>query len=245
MARRQLLTDVVRDALLDAIAAGEFEPGAKLPNESLLSDRFEVSRATVREAVGALVEQGYLQRLHGSGTYVLARPRLENSLDVNFSYTELIIASGRQAAERCLGLDRSPADERVARALGIAPGTEVVRLERVRTADGVPVIFSIDYLSGAVVDADVDRERLEHSIYALLTELGHPVHHGEATLRPESVDDRLAEVLQCEPGTLVQRLDQIDFGMAGERLMYSQEWHVPPLIELRVFRRGPGTVATA
>jgi GntR family transcriptional regulator len=240
--RRPLLTDVVRDGLLEAISSGEFAPGSQLPNESLLCERFAVSRATVREAVGALVEQGYLQRLHGSGTFVLARPPLENSLDVNFSYTELIASSGRVAAERCLRLQRQPADEPVARALGIAPGTEVVRLERVRTADGVPVIFSIDYLSGEIVDRDIDRDRLEHSIYALLTELGHPVHHGEAMLQPAAVDEHLATILGRPPGTLVQRLDQVDFGNGGERLMYSQEWHLSPLIELRVFRRGPGTV---
>jgi DNA-binding GntR family transcriptional regulator len=242
IARRPLLTDVVRDELMHAIASGEFAPGAKLPNESLLSERFAVSRATIREAVGALVEQGYLQRIHGSGTYVLARPRLENSLDVNFSYTELIAASGRTPGERCVSLRREPASGEVADALGIAEDAEVVRLERVRTADGAPVIFSIDHLPGHIVESDVGEERLQHSIYALLAELGHPVHHGEATLQPDVVDKAMADILQCPPGSLVQRLDQVDFGTDGERLMYSQEWHLPPVIELRVFRRGPGDV---
>jgi GntR family transcriptional regulator len=240
--KRPLLTDVVREELLRAIGSGEFAPGSKLPNESLLCERYAVSRATIREAVGALVEQGYLQRLHGSGTYVLARPRLENSLDINFSYTQLIAASGRTPGERCLSLRREPAPERVADALGLPPRSEVVRLERVRTADGEPVIFSIDYFPGDVVGAELDEERLQHSIYALLADLGHPVHHGEATLQPDIVDDATAAVLQCEPGSLVQRLDQVDFGTDGERLMYSQEWHLPPAIQLRVFRRGPGDI---
>ena len=240
--KRPLLTDVVRDELVRAIASGEFAPGAKLPNESLLCERFGVSRATVREAVGALVEQGYLQRLHGSGTYVLARPRLENSLDVNFSYTELIAASGRTPGERCVSLRREPATEVVAEALGIPAGDEVVRLERVRTADATPVIFSIDYLLGTVVPADISEQRLQHSIYALLAELGHPVHHGEATLQPDTVDAGIAAILECAPGSLVQRLDQVDFGINGEPLMYSLEWHLPPAIELRVFRRGPGDI---
>lgn len=242
VAKRPLLTDVVRDELVRAIASGEFAPGAKLPNESLLCERYGVSRATIREAVGGLVEQGYLQRLHGSGTYVLARPRLENSLDVNFSYTELIAASGRTPGERCVSLRREPASDVVAEALGIPLGDEVVRLERVRTADGAPVIFSIDYLLGTVVPADIGEQRLQHSIYALLAELGHPVHHGEATLQPDRVDDAVAAILECAPGALVQRLDQVDFGIDGERLMYSLEWHLPPAIELRVFRRGPGDI---
>jgi len=238
--RRPLLTDVIRDGLLRAIETGEFAPGEKLPNESLLAERYAVSRATVREGVRSLVEQAYLQRIHGSGTYVLPRPRLRNSLDLNFSYTQLIAASGRAPGERCLSLRREPAEEAVAARLRVPVGEELVRLERVRTADGTPVMYSIDYLPGRVVGQGVSEQRLQGSIYDLLAELGHPVHHGEAIVRPATVGADLAPVLGCAPGDLVQYLDQVDFGLDGERLMYSREWHLPTVIELRVFRRGPG-----
>lgn len=238
--RRPLLTDVIRDGLLRSIETGEFPPGAKLPNESQLAERYEVSRATVREAVRSLVEQAYLQRIHGSGTYVLPRPRLRNSLDLNFSYTQLIAASGRVPGERCLSLRRERAEEPVASRLRVAVGDELVRLERVRTADGTPVMYSIDYLPGRVVGSGVPEQRLQGSIYDLLAELGRPVHHGEAIVRPATVDSDLARILGCAPGDLVQYLDQVDFGLDGERLMYSREWHLPTVIELRVFRRGPG-----
>lgn len=238
--RRPLLTDVVRDALRGAIDSGEFAPGSKLPNEMLLADRFAVSRVTIREAVRGLVEEAYLRRVHGSGTYVLSRPPLQNSLDVNFSYTQLIESSGRKAGERCLSLERLPADPGVAARLIIEPGTEVVRLERVRTADERPVIYSIDTLPAAVIGPDVGDERLQHSIYTLLAEVGHPVHHGEASLRPVAADEAIASILGCPPGTLLQAIDQVDFGAGGEILMHSREWHLPPAIELRVFRRGPG-----
>lgn len=239
-ARRPLLTDVVRDGLRRAIASGEFPPGSKLPNELLLADRFGVSRITIREAVRGLVEEAYLRRVHGSGTYVLSRPPLQNSLDINFSYTRLIQASGRLAGEHCLSLERLPADREVATRLGIEPASEVVRLERVRTADQQPVIYSIDMLPGAVIALDVDNDRLQHSIYSLLAELGRPVHHGEAALRPVAADEATASVLRCPPGTLLQEIEQVDFAADGEILMYSREWHLPPAIELRVFRRGPG-----
>jgi DNA-binding GntR family transcriptional regulator len=238
--RRPLLTDLTRDGLLRAIESGEFPPGSKLPNESQLSERYEVSRATVREAVRALVEQAYLQRLHGSGTYVLPRPRLRNSLDLNFSYTQLIAASGRTPAERRLSLDREPATEEVAERLHLAPEAEVVHLERVRTADGSPVMFSRDFLPWSIVGPAVRDGQLRGSIYDLLADLGHPVHHGEAVLRPAMADEALGGILECVPGEPLQCLDQVDFGTDGTRLMYSQEWHLPSAIELRVFRRGPG-----
>lgn len=238
--RRPLLTDLIRDALLRAIESGEFPPGSKLPNESQLSERYVVSRATVREAVRALVEQAYLQRLHGSGTYVLPRPRLRNTLDLNFSYTQLIAASGRTPAERRLSLEREPATEEVAERLHLAPDTDIVHVERVRTADGSPVMFSRDFLPWSIVGPAVRDGQLRGSIYDLLADLGHPVHHGEAILRPAMADEALGQILGCAAGEPVQRLDQVDFGTDGVRLMYSQEWHLPSAIELRVFRRGPG-----
>ena len=76
---RPLLTDVVRDELRRAVITGGYEPGSKLPNEDALAERFDVSRPTVREAVRGLVEEGYLIRRQGSGTFVTGRPLLRNS----------------------------------------------------------------------------------------------------------------------------------------------------------------------
>ena len=101
--RRPLLSDLVRDGLRSAIGSGEFPAGSWLPNESQLCDRFAVSRVTVREAVRVLVEEGYVVRVHGVGTRVAPRPPLRHSLDLNFSYMQLIAAQRAvPAAARCL-----------------------------------------------------------------------------------------------------------------------------------------------
>jgi DNA-binding GntR family transcriptional regulator len=92
-----------------------------------------------------------------------------------------------------------------------------------------------------VVDAGRDREALGGSIYALLAARGHPVRHGEAAVRPAAADAELAAVLAVPEGTLLQHLEQVDVDASGRRVLYSLEWHVPSVIELRVYRRGPGT----
>lgn len=109
-----------------------------------------------------------------------------------------------------------------------------------RTADDRPAVYSIDHLSADIIDAGRDREALGGSIYALLASLGHPVHHGEAVVAPASADAELAAVLEVVPGTLLQQLLQVDIDDSGQRILYSLEWHVPDVIELRVYRRGPG-----
>jgi GntR family transcriptional regulator len=240
--RRPLLSDLVRDGLRSAIAAGEFPAGSWLPNESQLCERFAVSRVTVREAVRVLVEEGYVVRVHGVGTRVAPRPPLRHSLDLNFSYMQLIAASGRVPGARCLSARRVAATRHVAERLGLLAGTRVVRLERVRTADGEPVIVSIDYMAEPIMAGPPARAALQRSMYELLGTLGHPVHHGEAALAPAVADAWTSRILGCEPGTLLQRIDQVDFDAEGNRVMYSQEWHLPRAVELRVFRRGPGTL---
>jgi DNA-binding GntR family transcriptional regulator len=237
---RPLLTDVVRDGLRRVVITGGYEPGSKLPNEDALAERFDVSRATIREAVRGLVEEGYLVRRQGSGTFVTARPLLRNSLDTNFSYTAYLESTGVRAGRRILGVRVVPADESVAEQLRIDEGARVVELTRVRTADGRPAVFSIDRMPADVVDAERDGEALGGSIYALLASLGHPVRHGEAAVEPAAADAELAAMLAVPEGTLLQHLEQVDVDASGRRVLYSLEWHVPSVIELRVYRRGPG-----
>lgn len=238
---RPLLADMVRDGLRRAVITGTWPPGDKLPNEDALADRFGVSRATIREAVRGLVEEGYLARRHGSGTFVTSRPLLRNSLDTNFSYTSYLESTGVRAGRRILGLRTIPASDVVAERLDVEPRTSIVELRRVRTADDRPAVYSVDHLLGSIVDAARDAEALGGSIYALLAGHGHPVRHAEAIVAPATADDELASMLEVAPGTLLQHLQQVDVDMAGDRVLFSLEWHNPSVMELRVYRRGPGT----
>lgn len=237
---RPLLADVVRNELRRAIVSGEFPFGVKLPNEDQLAERFGVSRVTVREAVRGLIEDGYVVRRQGSGTFVTRRPNLRNSLDSNFSYTEYIESSGVAAGKQVLGSRMVSADEDTATALAIAGDTEVVELRRVRTADRRPAIYSIDALPTDIVDLVRDKKAFTGSLYRFLAEHGHPIDHAEAVLEPTVADRELAHILDVVVGTPLQQVVQVDIDHAGRPVMYSREWHVPAIIELRVYRRGPG-----
>jgi DNA-binding GntR family transcriptional regulator len=239
---RPLLAEVVRSELRRAILGGEFPVGTKLPNEEQLCDRFDVSRVTIREAVRGLIEDGYVVRRQGSGTYVTRRPLLRNSLDVNFSYTEFLEGSGLRAGRKVLGTRTMPADETVAEALALAPGSAVIEIRRIRTADRQPAVYSIDVLPADIVDPERDHDALRGSLYRLLTAAGHPVAHGEAVVSPAVADADLARLCDVAPGTPLQHLRQVDYDADGRPVMLSDEWHVPSVIELRVYRRGPGAV---
>lgn len=237
---RPLLPDVVRSELRRAIVEGEFPPGSKLPNEDALCGRFSVSRITLREAVRGLIEDGYVTRRQGAGTFVTQGPTLRNSLDTNFSYTEYLESIGVRASKEVLGANRVSADDEVLADLNLAAGAEVVVVRRVRSADGKPAIYSIDSLPVDIVDAKKDLKAFGRSLYKLLSDRGHDVDHARAVLAPVIADAELAGILQVPAGTPLQHLKQIDHDTAGRPVMRSLEWHVPSVIELRVYRRGPG-----
>lgn len=240
---RPLLADVVRVQLREAIASGEYPVGSKLPNEEALGQRFNVSRITLREAVRGLIEDGHVVRRQGSGTYVTQRPSLRNSLDANFSYTEYLESSGARTSKKILSAGLVPSDAATAADMLLEPGAPVVQVRRVRIADDRPAIYSIDYLSPDVVDPKRDVAAFEGSLYRLLAERQQPIEHGEASVTPVVADAELASLLDVAAGTPLLHIRQVDFDQHGVPVLRSLEWHVPSVMEVRVYRRGPGPLA--
>ena len=237
---RPLLSDVVRSELKRAIIEGEFPPTSKLPNEETLCTRYNVSRITLREAVRGLIEDGYVIRRQGAGTFVTSGPALRNSLDTNFSYTEYLESTGIRASKTVLESRRVAADDEVAGELELEPGTDVVVVRRVRIAGRRPAIYSIDSLPADIVDAKRDAKAFSGSLYKLLSSRGHDVDHARTIITPVVATAEIAGILEVGVGEPLQHLRQVDVDGAGRPVMRSLEWHVPSVIELRVYRRGPG-----
>ena len=122
-------------------------PGSPLPTERTLAVEFETSRTTVRQALQELVVEGRLQRMQGKGTFV-AKPKVAQTLQLT-SYTQDMRAQGLEPTSRVISLDLVRADDLLALRLGVRPGDRVVRLERLRLADGEPMAIERSFLSAA------------------------------------------------------------------------------------------------
>jgi GntR family transcriptional regulator len=132
-------------------------PGDPLPSEAELCERFSVSRMTVRQALQELTNDGLVERRRGQGTFVAHRP-VHRHPGVFLSFTEEMNRRGMQATSRLLsaGLDDPRRSETLD--LGLAPDSQVVRVVRVRLADGVPVALEDAALVpelGWVLDEDL------------------------------------------------------------------------------------------
>lgn len=234
--KRPSLVEQVRESLLADVTSGRLEPGAKLANENELADRFTVSRSTIREAVGGLMDAGYLVRRHGSGTYVTSSPRTRHPLETTVSYTAMIRASGRTPTETIVSKVVRALAEDDRELLGLPDSEAVIDVERVRFADRRPVIYSRDQIPVALLGAYAE-DTLDSSLYAILARAGHPVASATARLIPTTATAKLSKLLMVKRGTPLLHIDQVDYDELGRPVMLSREWHVPDAFDLVVNRR--------
>jgi GntR family transcriptional regulator len=241
--RRRGLASAVRDEIRARIEAGSWRPGHRLPPEPALASSLGVSRSTLREGLKLLSEDGWLSRAPGSGTYVTYRPRLRNDLVENFGVSEMIESMGMQPGTDSLHVYDGVASPPEAEKLGLAEGAYVKIVERVRTADGTPVIFSRDLVPPALLGGRADvLDRLgQGTLYTLLeSELGVVVTRGLASIKPAKADRWLASQLGVPTGTLLLYLAQVDYDESGRAVLMSHEHHLADAFEITVARRGPG-----
>ena len=236
MPGRTLLADRLRDELLEEITSSQLQPGTKLPTEGELSKRFGVSRATVREAVGGLVEAGYVTRRRGSGSYVAERRRMPHGLDSTLSYLAMIESAGAHAGMRVLDAVFEQASK-IDGPLQLSRGEKVLAVERVRTADGQPVIYSRDRIPARLLRAGLDLQSLDPSLFALLSSSGHAADHATATLRAVASTSCTAKVLGVRRGKPLLYIEEIDYDRDGTPVMLSREWHVSEAFDVRVNRQ--------
>ena len=212
-AERKTLTEIAQQELRQAITGGTFRQGSQLPTEAELCEMLGVSRTVVREALRVLEEEGLVARRHGVGTFVRDHPILKN-LNFNFGITEMIESAGLSSGTSHLAIQSEPADEEKAEQLRVALGTPLVTVERVRTADGRPVVYSLDTLAESLLQrAQFDPQLLlTQSIYNILqTSLGQVIDYGIARLLAVRAPDYVAEKLVLPPGALTLYIVQTDY----------------------------------
>ena len=227
---RQIETDV-----RDRIRSGDLVPGAQLPTEVELMDRYGVSRATVRQALRELVAEGLVEIRRGLGTYVTQR-RFEHTIGGFYSFSREIERHGLEPRTRVLGLGVEPADEAVASALGLDAGRAVVALRRLRLADDDPLVVETSYLPAArfpgLEKVDFGQVRL----YDTLTDAyGCRPTRARETFEPVLVTADEAALLGQHRGEPALRVERVAFDqddapiefcrstVRGDRYRYSVE----------------------
>lgn len=157
--------------LSNRILSGELGPGAQLPGELELCERFGVSRGVVRQALTELRYEGLIERERGKGTFVSMPKTAEGLISGLRGLADDAALRGQRVESTVLLLIETPASVAIARSLDLAPGDPVVELERVRALDGEPHVLVMTYLPAAMVPGLAERDLSgSESLYRILRE---------------------------------------------------------------------------
>lgn len=202
----------IKRLIVQALEAGEWQPGQVIPSEQDLALRFGVSQGTVRKAVDELALENILVRKQGKGTYVSTHqdPRAA------FRFLRLKALDGNLVSPKSLPLEciRGKAGCEAARNLGLEPGGPIVMLRRLLRFEGKPIVIEEMYLPGEVfpgLSMEVIKD-WHGSLYSLFeSRFGVRMIRAEEKVRAVAADKTVAELLNVTENTPLLSVERLAF----------------------------------
>ena len=199
--------------------------GSRLPSEDELIGEFSVSRTTIRTAIQNLVQRGLVEIRRGKGTFI-SQPKITQELTELTGFVEDMETLGRKATAKVLDKRMVEANETVALKLALPPGTKVVRIQRVRLADGVPLSFDETYLPKELGEKILTHDLAIEPIFSLL-EQKYETRLVEAEYRLEAVsaDAAVAKALGISPGSPIFLIERTSFSPEHRPVDYEKLYY--------------------
>lgn len=210
----------LKEELKEQIEAEKFKKGELFLSEKELQEKYQVSRVTVRQAVNELVNAGYLECARGKGTKVIFNKINENLKQV-ISFSEEMAQHGIVMNTSYCVMTEERTDEKTAEQLAMEPGRKCYRLERVRCAENVPIVYSVSWLTDKY-ELPAESSLYRGSLYKLLKEeYGVVIARGKDTFEAVLAGETVGEFLQIEPGQPVFKRIRKTFDQDGTQLEYT------------------------
>jgi GntR family transcriptional regulator len=213
----------IYEELLDQIRNGKFEENDRFPSDTELVKKFDVSRGTVREAVKLLLQQGYLIREQGKGTFVTYK-KIEQDPDKLIGFSELMKKHNMKPDARVVEKEIIEPSSYLKNLMHLPEGEKLVRLVRIRFGNGQPLIIERSFFNYKYFEPIYSMDLEKKSIFNLL--YNHTdTRLGEATQRIEAISAGKSEheMLNVSLGTpllLIKRLIQTK---DGDYFQYSED----------------------
>lgn len=204
----------VKDLLLRRIGDGVWAPGALIPSEQQIAAELRVSQGTVRKALDEMTGERLLTRRQGRGTFVARHDEAR----ILFQFFKLVpdngVATFPESELRRTENARADEDER--RVLNLAPGDRVVRITRIRSLGGRPVISEYLSLPAKLFPGLGEDISVENNLYELYSaRFGITVSGGQERVKAIAAPEEDARLLGLPPGAPVLAIDRVAVALDG------------------------------
>jgi GntR family transcriptional regulator len=207
----------------DLIGSGEWVEGDRLPSETDLAKEFGISRVTLREALRIMEESGLIVKQQGIGTFVRRKPLIKGGLEELFSVTSLIERQGMTPGTKDFTIYRLPALDHEAQRLKIVAGADLYKVERVRTADGMPVVYCLDRLPVSLLGERFSG--FEESMFNYLeAEHSIKITYAVSDIKVITRDRQVEKKLGMGQGSAILLLEQVHYDESNLPVLYSSNY---------------------
>lgn len=232
---RHLYLQVI-DRLKQDIEKGVYKEKEKLPSEFDLAKQLGVSRATLREALRILEEENVIMRRHGVGTFINSKPVFTSGIEQLYSVTAMIEQAGMHPGTIFLSSEKHLATEKDMRRFSLSNVEEMVLIERVRTANGDPVVYCVDKIPERILPTRLSQ--IETSIFGILEDVSNrKVTYAVAQIEPIGYHPKISPILNCDHETALLVLKQMHYDEMDEPILYSVNYFRADKFSFHVLRK--------
>lgn len=212
----------LKELIMTEIKNGNYKGEDLIPTEKELSDMYQISRTTVRQAITELVQEGWLYRKKSKGTFV-AKPKInQDFVQTLESFNDQIMRSGRTPFTELLEFKVVKAPEEVAEKLLLKADDRVIYIHRKRSADNEPIVMVKTYLPYNRCKFVMEHNLTNESLYKILAVQDETQIYKIKRLI-EAVDATAYDInhLNVKRGKAIQKFKSVGYNMFGEPIEYS------------------------
>lgn len=208
------------DILINEIE-NEMEEDEKILSEREICDKYDVSRATVRQAIAELEKEGYLYKKHGKGTFVAAK-KINQNLQGFYSFTEEMKKRGKVPTTKVLKFEIIPINHEIAKKMQLTHGEIVYKFSRLRMADGEPMMVETTYVPYNTFPGITKENLSSKALYDIFRDyFNQKVEYAEEEFLPILTNENEAKNLKVEVGSPSLRINRFAYNKFGKIIEYT------------------------
>ena len=190
----------IHDKIKEDIEKGVWSIGDRLPSERELALKFDVSRMTLRQAIQTLADEG-----------ILARKKVQETMTGTTSFTEITLSQNRVPSSRTVSYFVAKPSSSEMEKLQLGPEDSILRMERIRFADDIPICFEVASIPYSLV-SQYGKSEITNSFYKTLeAKSGHKIGHSNQTISAVQASEQIAEYLEIKRGDAILRVRQVSY----------------------------------
>lgn len=224
----------IRELLRGRILDGSYATHQQLPSEADMTAAFNVSRITVRQALGDLENEGLIFRLHGKGTFV-SKPKAYQDLGRLQGFGEAMRQMGYETYSRVISLRSVTPSAAVREHLGLGKRTGATELRRVRFLNREPISLDVSYLPLAIGHKLAKEDLAARDVFVILeNDYGMRLGHADLQIGATLADENLATHLAVQEGSPVLCIERITHSADGTPIDYEHLFYRGDAFQYRV-----------